>query len=279
MARLDRIRLSTVALAQSAKRAAPGYNAVTLLPAVVLVRPTEQGNIGSVARAMANMGLDELVVVDPAAPIGDTSRAFAVTAAPLLDRVRRVESLAEALAPYARIVGTTSTRARVLERPLITPRELAPWLASDPPETRTALVFGPESSGLLREELALCDPLVSIPCAPELPTLNLSQAMLIVAYELYLARIEGLPQLPVGRERPVLATAHEVDGLFEQAAAALRAIGFARDTTFDRVRLDLRFLLARAAPSSREVALLRGICRRVVGRFESEPALAPEREP
>jgi TrmH family RNA methyltransferase len=244
-----------------------------LLPAVILVRPTEQGNIGSVARAMANMGLDELVVVDPAAPIGDTARAFAVTAAPILDRLRRVDSLAAALAPYSRLVGTTSTRARVLERPLLTPRELPAVLAADPPGTRVALVFGPESSGLLRDELALCDPLVSIPCAPELPTLNLGQAMLIVAYELHLARVGGvLPQRASAGERHAMATAAEVEGLFEQAAAALRAVGFARDTTFDRVRLDLRYLLARATPTSREVALLRGICRRVVGRFAAGAA-------
>lgn len=222
---------------------------------------------------MANMGLEELVVVDPAAPIADTARAFAVTAAPILDRVRRVDSVAAALAPYSRVVGTTSTRSRVLGRRLLTARELPAYLAADPLETPTALVFGPESSGLTREELALCEPLVAVPCAPELPTLNLAQAMLIVAYELHLARSGGTLEEPRERrgdgEGAGLATAAELEGLFEQAGLALRSIGFARDTTFERVRLDLRHLLSRAAPSGREVALLRGICRRVVGRFRN----------
>ena len=260
----------------------------SVLPAIVLVRPTEQGNIGAVARAMANMGLRELVLVEPAAPIGDTARAFAVTAAPILDSIRRAPSFHEALAPYARIVGTTSARARdidaapAVDATTLQPRELPERLAADPDGTPTALVFGPERSGLTNEELARCEPWVTVPCAPELPTLNLSQAVLIVAYELYLARVAAAwpapatPRLAVpgvsDPSRAAPATAVDVEALFEQAGEALRAIGYARDTTFVRVQRDLRRLLGRAAPSPREVTLLRGICRRAMGRLGADKA-------
>ena len=87
-----------------------------LTPAVVLVRPQEEGNIGSAARALANMGLDELVLVAPVTRPGRVARAFAVSAGHILDAARYAESRPEALAPYQRIVGTPSPPAR--ERPV-----------------------------------------------------------------------------------------------------------------------------------------------------------------
>src|SRR5215212_9799814 len=93
-------------------------------PAVVLVRPREEGNVGSAARAMANMGLERLILVEPAPVLGKIARAFAVGAGHVLDRVLRVGSTAEAVAPFGRVVGTTSTRDRQLAVPLVSAREL-----------------------------------------------------------------------------------------------------------------------------------------------------------
>lgn len=232
-------------------------------PAVILVRPREEGNLGAVARAMDNMGLDELIVVEPAAPAGETARAFAVGSA-VLDRHRRVGSVDEAIAPFHRLVGTTSGRGRAGGEVLLAPRELPEILAADPPETRAALLFGPEVGGLDLEELARCHPLVRVPCAPAQPTLNLAQAVLIVAYELYLARLEEAAPAAAGAVQPP-ATRAELEGLFAHLEEALAAVGFARDDTFAGVLRDLRRLAARAAPNSREVTLLRGVCRRVLG--------------
>lgn len=238
------------------------------LPHIVLVRPQEEGNLGAVARAMANMGLSDLVVVEPGAAAGPTARAFAVGAGHLLDRHRRVASLEEALAGRQRVVATTSTRARVFGggQPLVTPRELPAVLAGDPPGTATAIVFGPEPSGLTDAELALASPLVWVPCAPEQPTLNLAQAVLIVAYELFLARLAGgearaaLPQTEDDEPAP----AGEVAGLLAHVRRTLTAVGFARDGTFEQVSRDLTRLAGRAALNRREVAILRGICRRTL---------------
>jgi TrmH family RNA methyltransferase len=231
-------------------------------PAVVLVRPREEGNVGSAARAMANMGLDRLILVEPAAEIGKVAAAFAVGARPVLDGAVRAPELRAALAPFRRVVGTTSTRDRSLGIPVLAPRELPGWLAQDPPDTPTALVFGPEVGGLTNDELALAGAVVTVPCSPVQPTLNLAQAVLLLAYELFLA--SGAPPSAAAAAEPP-ATVGEVDGLLDHAAQVLRKTGFARDDSFPGVLRDLRRLAARAAPSSRDVRILRGICRRVLG--------------
>ena len=236
---------------------------MTAPPAIVLVRPREEGNVGSAARAMANMGLDRLILVEPAAALGEVARRFAVGAGSILDSCERQPSLAEALAPFRRVVATTSARDR-RGVPCLAPRELAGWLAQDPPGTPTALVFGPEVGGLTNDDLALASVIVTIPSHPVQPILNLSQAVLILAYELFVARGEAPPPLSVSGPEPP-ATGAELDGLFEHAAEVLRRIGFERDSSFAGVMRDLRGLAARAAPVSREVAILRGICRRALG--------------
>jgi TrmH family RNA methyltransferase len=234
-------------------------------PAVVLVRPRVEGNVGSAARAMANMGLDRLILVEPAAEIGKEATAFAVGAGHVLNGITRVASLEEALGPFRRVVGTTSSRDRRLGIPVLDPRELPAWLAENSPGALTALVFGPEVGGLTNEELALAGAVVSIPCSPVQPTLNLAQAVLIVSYELFVSRGEPLPP-PSFPEPP--ATAAELDGLLGHAADVLARVGFARDDSFAGVLRDLRRLAARAAPDSRDVAILRGICRRTQRALE-----------
>jgi TrmH family RNA methyltransferase len=264
--------------------------------AVVLVRPREEGNVGAAARAMANMGLTRLILVEPAAELGGVARAFAMGAREVLEGSSRAASLRLALAPFPRVVATTSTRDRRQAVPLIGPRELSERLAADPPGTPVALVFGPEVGGLTNEELALANLVVTVPCAPRQPTLNLAQAVLIVAYELYQAELDeaprggrrGTPGAPGGHlvappaggataddlprgHLDLPARSAEVDGLFDHLTALLRRVGFERDATFPGVLRDLRSAAARARLSSREVAILRGICRR------AEHALAAEK--
>lgn len=232
-------------------------------PAVVLVKPREEGNIGASARAMANMGLERLIVVEPAGAFGPTAQAFAVGARFILDGAQRVPTLREALAPFARVIGTTSTRDRTLGVPLLEPRELPAFLAQDAPGTPTALVFGPEVGGLTNDDLSLASAVVSIPCSPVQPTLNLSQAVLIVAYELFHGR-RASDAAPHAEPEPP-ASAEEIEGLMGHAAEVLATIGFERDSSFEGVVRDLRGLLSRARPHSRDVRILRGICRRTQG--------------
>lgn len=250
--------------------------------AVVLVRTQEEGNLGAVARAMANMGLSRLVLVEPAVAAGPLARAMAVRAVGILEGAERVASLAEALRPFSRAVGTTSLRGRDRQPLPVSPRLLAQQLAEAPWED-TAFVFGPETSGLTTEELALCSKLVSVPTASEMPVLNLAQAVLLVTYEFFLAR-EGLAssnvQTPhesgrVDEHRP--AAIGQVDGLFAQMEGVLAEVGFARDSTLEGVLIDLRRLAARSELTLREVAILRGICRRTSHALELARGETPRR--
>jgi TrmH family RNA methyltransferase len=215
---------------------------------------------------MANMDLESLVLVEPAVPLGRVARAFAVGASKLLDGAQRAPSLEAALAEYQRVVGTTSARQRRPRVPLLHPRELPDFLAQDPPATRSALVFGPEPTGLTRDELALCCPVVSIPTAEGRSTLNLAQAVLIVAYEWFTARVSGEADEPPRLEP--LATSDEIEGLLRQAEMTLQRVGFARDDSFGAVRRDLRRWAARGM-TARQVRVLRGLCRRLDGRIAS----------
>ncbi len=236
-----------------------------LRPAVVLVHPQEEGNVGATARAMANLGLDRLILVEPAVEIGDVALARAVGARHVLLQAHRAASLEEALAPFHRAVGTTSTRDRNLPSP-IGPRELPPRLAAEP-GTTTAIVFGPESSGLTNDQLAGLDPVVRVPCSREQPTLNLSQAVVLVAWEIWsyrLTRPGGDADADAHGAEPESppATAGEVEGLLGHVRSTLEAVGFARDGTAETALRDLRRLASRARLTPREVTLLRGICRR-----------------
>ncbi len=244
---------------------APRSAAASPPPAIVLVRPREEGNVGAACRAMANMGLAELHLVEPAAEIATFGRAMAKGAGHVLDGARRHASLAAAVAPFARVVGTTSARDRTWDQGRIPARELPAALAADPPGTRTALVFGSEVGGLTNDELALCDPLVTVPCDPVQPTLNLAQAVLVVCYELYVDRLERGAAVPAAPPDAAAEPAsHErVEAMWEQGVEMLHQIGFARDDTFDHVRRDLRRLISRVGLTEREVILLRGVCRRV----------------
>ena len=255
---------------EPAKRYQPASGG-SVPPAVILVRPQHPGNIGGAARAMANMGLECLHLVEPAPALDATARALAVGAAHILDAVERHDSLATALGPFQRAVGTTSGRNRQLEQRLVTARELAAALADDPVET-VALVFGPEASGLRRDEIALLDPLVTIPCSAKQPTLNLAQAVLLVSYELQLAPVRQSEERP---DRPAPAAISEVDQLLAHVEELLGEVGFARDDTFHGVLRDLRQMAARTRPSAREVQIFHGICRRTLnalrpGVFGSE---------
>ena len=236
-------------------------------PAVILVRPREEGNVGAAARAMANMGLERLILVEPAPELGGTARGFGVGGWSVLDGAARAPSLSAAVAPFHRVVGTASRRQRNLRRQrVVTPRRLPGILAADPPGTAAALVFGPEDNGLTRKELELCHPVVAVPCSREHPTLNLAQAVLVLAYELFVATTDGetgpRPTPRPAAEREALASAGELRALRRQAANLLLAIGLDDPPIRAGLLRDLRRLLSRAEPSVREIRVLRRLVNR-----------------
>lgn len=229
---------------------------------VVLLRPAEPMNVGAVARAMRNFGLTRWTLVEPKTADLVTARRVAVHAQELIDALPVAPSLASALASARWVVGTTS---RGFEgRPALSPREVARQAVGV--EGEVALVFGGEESGLSNDDLLQCHALSSIPSAPEQPSLNLGQAVLVYAYELYQAASAAAPSQPAQRQRAD-------DGALQQVERAIRdllaASGFPDPDRPGHGVRDLASGLRRAGLSPAEarlwVAALRGAERRLRG--------------
>ncbi len=151
---------------------------------VVLVRPRNPNNVGAAARAMANFGLQDLAVADPYEPVWRESAAAKDGAGDVLARARKL-SLQDALADCHLVLGATTGRRRTLSQPMVLLPDLPAFLSRRlPPGGRAAVVFGPEKSGLGNEELDRCHAWVKIPTRAEAPSMNLGQAVAVIAYEL-----------------------------------------------------------------------------------------------
>ena len=150
---------------------------------VVLVRPRNPLNIGAAARAMANFGFADLVVVAPYQPIWQESKA-AVGAEDLLRQAHAVADLAEAIDDRTFVVGTSSLARREILRPAISLDQLGSALKRQRKRTRLALVFGSEKTGLSKADLGRCHSIVRIPTRSECPSMNLGQAVAVCCYEL-----------------------------------------------------------------------------------------------
>ncbi len=225
------------------------------------MRPSRPANVAAACRAMKNMGLRTLWLVEPKPGLDEpAARALAYGAWDVLDGARRAESLLEAVSASGAVVGTTALGVEGA----FTPRRLAseaPVLAGS---GALSLVFGPEATGLTAAERALCHRLVRIPTDPAQPSLNLAQAVLLLAYELRLAFLESKPDAagPVAEEAP-RASAGEVEQAVSELRGALVEIGYLDAQNPDRVFAELRGLLTRARPTPREVVLLRGLAHQL----------------
>ncbi|MFN8093042.1 MAG: TrmJ/YjtD family RNA methyltransferase [Vicinamibacteria bacterium] len=225
---------------------------------VVLVRPARAANVAAACRAMKNMGLRRLSIVDPPAALLDhEARALAYGAWDVLDAARRAADLGEAVAGSALVVGTSGRDARGAW----TARDFGERAAEASRGGDVSVVFGPESSGLAGRELDLCHRLVHVPTAPAHPSLNLAQAVLLLGYELRLASLRQAAPAPPEDASP--APAGELEAAVGELRAALLAVGYLDPASPDRVLTELRRLLARAGPTAREVTLLRGLARQV----------------
>lgn len=223
--------------------------------AIVLVRPARAANVAAACRALKNMGLHALRLVTPPPELHDpAARAMAYGAFDVLEDAAEFDSLHAAVSD-ATFVAATSGRS---DLPAWTPRELAERAPARAGSGSVAVVFGPEASGLTSAELRLCHATVRIPTDPAHPSLNLAQAVLIVAYELFL---RGAPATYA--ERPAAATVGELEAALAELRAALLSVGYLPEANPEPILGELRALLARAGPTEREVTLLRGLARQV----------------
>src|ERR1700683_4334875 len=227
---------------------------------IVLLNPGHPGNIGSVARAMKNMALSDLVLVRPRSFPHAEANALAAGADDILPGARIVPSVAEAISDCAFIAGTTS-RPRSYYWEFTTPREIAGRIVALPEENRVALLFGSERYGLATEDLNHCNVLVRIPANPEYCSLNLAMSVQLLSYEIFMSREQ--PQPHTQRELP-LAPSGDVEHFYGHLHQVLNEIDFEDRTGHLMERL--RRLFNRAQLDRNELNIMRGILSAVQGR-------------
>lgn len=226
--------------------------------AIVLHRPRYPENIGAAARAMRNMGLCRLIVVEPENP--DLTRILKMAthvAADIIETMAVAEELKKVLASFGYVVGTTARLGRQRRPAVLTPRQLAETLIPLSRENDVAIVFGPEDRGLANEDLRYCHALLNIPTAA-FSSLNLAQAVMVVCYELSKAGAKAPPE-----RIPRLASRRELDGMYEQLKDILVRISFVNPENPDYWMNNLRRFFTRLQLRAREISIIRGICRQI----------------
>ncbi len=240
---------------------------------IVLVEPAGPLNLGAVARMMKNMGLRQLVLVNPQCDLAaEEARRMAVHGGELLTQAQVVTSLPAALAGCQRAIATTG-RLHPQDHPLETPEAALPWLLPRTPDQafQAALIFGPEDRGLSNHELVYAQRWIRIPASDDYPSLNLAQAVAVCAY--LLSRLsqdlsaehplsQGATAMPHPSERD-LASLDQMEGFFQDLESLLLKIGYLYPHTVASRMAKLRRLLHRTGPNSQELAMLRGILRQV----------------
>jgi TrmH family RNA methyltransferase len=231
---------------------------------IVLVSTQHPGNIGGAARAMLTMGLTDLVLVNPDRYPHPQARATATHALEVLDRARVVSSLEEAVADCGWVVALSARQRHLGDEPL------RPWQAAQRAvelarEATVALVFGCERTGLTNAEVDLCHATTLIPANPAYSSLNLSQAVQIMAYELRRAALPDQAEVSVKKQHPWMherygpPTAEEMERFYEHLQRVLLSTGFLDPANPRMLMRRLRTYFNRSGPDRNELNILRGI--------------------
>jgi len=226
---------------------------------IVLVRPRIGRNVGAVCRAMKTMGITDLSVISHDSPLDlAEARKVAVHASDVLEAASFYDEISDAIEDCAVVAGVTRRRGRRRKYFSLMPDELADRIARNA-GARTALLFGNEESGLTDEELEQCDLAVHVPSSPLFPSLNLSHAVQIVAYEIHrrAQRSTLNPYTPINRQK--------LDSLVEIMVRSLANIGFFKQVGSEEMSVFLRGILGRAQLSEREAKRIEKIFRKISG--------------
>ena len=223
---------------------------------IVLVGTTHPGNIGAVARAMKNMGVSDLVLVNPRYFPHADSTARASGATDILESTKVVTTLADALTDCVYVAGA-SARSRTINWPTMGVRDCAERLLMESKQGKVAAVFGPEKSGLHNDDLDLCHTLLTIPTDPGFSSLNLAMAVQILTYEL---RAGGTIDRGAGFESEAPpASGEEMERFYTHLERVLQDIRFLNPENPRYLMRRLRRMYIRARPDKNEANILRGI--------------------
>ncbi len=220
---------------------------------IILVDTKTSANIGAVARCMMNTGLSRLILVEPPADRNNEALRLAAGAGAILAAAETYDSLEKAVADHHLVIGTSRHKGKQrknMRSPRVQAELVVPLLAHN----KAAVVFGNEVNGLTNQDLALCHALIAIPSADAFPSLNLSHAVMIVAYELFLAA-GASPSV----SQTELAAGADAEQFYRHLQQTLQAIGFLDKEQPERMMLSLRQLFGKARLSSRDIGILQGI--------------------
>lgn len=220
---------------------------------IVLVNTRTPANIGATARCMMNMGMSRLVLVNPLKNLNQEAAKLAAGADNILTQAVVTASLADALVGQNLVFGTSRHRGR-LRKNICSPREAAEAIVPLLPHNKIAIAFGNEINGLDRQDLSLCHEVISIPSSRSFPSLNLSHAVIVVAYELFCVAIADI--LPTAEK---LAPAEAVEAFYHHLQETLLTIAFLEREHPERIMFSLRQIFGRSRLSSRDIKMLRGI--------------------
>lgn len=224
---------------------------------IVMVGTTHPGNIGAAARAMHNMSIANLALVDPQCPVGQVAYSRASGANLVLDQRETFADLPAAIADCSCVIAT-SARRRSLAWPELEPQEMAGKILEMDDASRVALVFGREHSGLTNDEMQLCNYMVCIPTNPEFSSLNVASAIQLLCYEIY--RQQSITPLAGSKEHDELpATSGELEGYFEHLQRVLEQSGFLDPQQPGLIMQRLRRLYLRSEMTRNEINILRGM--------------------
>ncbi len=248
---------------------------------IVLVEPAGAANVGAAARAVANMGVGQLVLVSPQCRVDDEqARAFASAAQSHLRAARIAGSLGEALRGCVASFGTTARAGRFRTQHNLVARDAAREAVRRAAAGDVAFAFGPERTGLTSADLLLLDRVVTIPSSPDYPALNVAAAVMIVCYELFLASHAESTPPPRPRDRPAADEARR--RMYAALFDALDRVGYFRAPNRPQLQLGLRRLFGRLPMTEFECGLLFGVARQILWYVQNGAAgrsadrLAPE---
>jgi len=226
---------------------------------IVMVNTSHPGNIGAAARAMKNMCLQKLYLVDPVDFPSTEAALRASHALDIIDQAVVTESLAEAVADCELVIGT-SARERTLSWVIEDPHQMAASALAHASQGPVAIVFGRERTGLTNEELALCHRLVHIPTNAEYSSLNVAAAVQVIAYELHSSSLsDTVYKTEQADEIDRLSTSGQINGFHKHLEQVMTEVEFFGSNNPENVMRRLQIFLNRAQPSKRELNILHGI--------------------
>ena len=241
---------------------------------IVMVNTAHPGNIGGAARALKNMGLSQLVLVDPLAFPADKAVWRAAGALDVLDNTKVVSTLDEAIGDCGLVIGT-SARERRIPWPLMTPRECGDRTWAESSDHQVAIVFGREDRGLTNEELHRCHFHVHIPANPEYSALNITAAIQVICYEIRMSMLNEEAGKPVSFDDWDMppAKTQDIEMYFQHLSETLQKLGFLDIDNPRQTMTRIRRLYNRIRLDEMELSIMRGMLTSVqnyIHRSESK---------